>query len=117
MQIFDFKSGTLHVCTALQLAGYVLLASEGIDAEGKKFIDRPDKGAFEIKLYHPIYKFAGTIDMVIDDKKETIKAFALYLKDNGTYQLEDHTKDYRKNKQIFLSFLISYQWRQEKGLL
>ena len=116
MILYDFKTGSPHPCTELQMAGYILLVREGIDKEGKKFIERDNKTAYEIILYHPNYNFAGTIDMIIDDGKETFQGYALYLKDDGTYKVEDHSKNYRRNKGIFLSFLVAEQWKLEKGL-
>lgn len=108
--IVDIKSGSPHPCTDLQLVGYRMLFDEGICISANTEIKLP---AFELKMYHPVYRYAGTIDIVAPGHQLQ----ALYLHNNGTYRLEDHTKDYRRNKSIFLSFLISYQWKLEKGLI
>lgn len=105
--IYDIKSGSPHPCTPLQLAGYALLAEEGLPA------DVCNLPAFEIKGYHKTYLFAGTIDILAEGKGVS----ALYLKDNGTYKLEDHSKELRKNKQIFLSFLTTWKFCHSHNLL
>ena len=115
MLIFDFKTGSPHPASELQLAAYSMLVKEGIGEDGKKFMDRENKNAFEVRLYHPIWQFAGTIDMVIDDGKNTVEAFALYLKDNGKYSLSP-VKDIRKNLEMFLQFLNTEKWKRQKGL-
>lgn len=107
--IIDIKSGQPHPCTPLQLVAYKLLYEEGVCVE-EDCLKLP---VFEVKMYHPTYRYAGTIDIVAIGHQIQ----ALYLQRGGTYKLEDHTKDYRKNKNIFLSFLVSYQWKVEKGLL
>lgn len=106
--VMDIKSGSPHPCTELQLAGYRLLADEGIPIH-------PDLvyPCLEVAFYHPQYRFAGTIDILAEGHQ----AMAVYLKDNGKYQVQDHTKDLRKNKQIFLSFLTTFIWKKERGLL
>jgi len=116
MIVIDFKSGTPHPATDLQLAAYTYLVKEGIGEDGKKFMDRENKTAFEVRLYHPMWQFAGTIDMVIDDGKNTVEAFALYLKDNGKYNLSQ-VKDIRINLETFLCFLRAEKWKHQKGLI
>lgn len=105
--IYDIKSGSSHPCTSLQLAGYDLLKEEGIA------VNVCELPAFEIQGYHKTYLFAGTIDILAEGKGVS----ALYLKDKGTYKLEPHNKELRKNKQIFLSFLTTWKWRKERRLL
>ncbi len=101
--IYDYKRNP-YPATAIQLAGYHLLANEGLcDCEG---------GMYEEKMYHPQYKFAGTVDIIAGHEE----VFAVYLKDNGTYKLENHTKNLRKNKSIFLSFLTCHRWRKENNI-
>jgi len=117
MIIIDIKSGSKNPCTELQLAGYSLLVKEGIDEQGNKFIERQNKTAFEITLFHPIYFYGGTIDIVYDDGKSTITCYALYLNEDSTYKLDDHTEKLRHNQQVFLSFLTVNNWKKEKGVL
>ncbi len=100
----DIKSGSPHPTTPLQLAAQNLLVKEAI-LEIKIPI-------FETPLYHQTYKFAGTPDIVTN----VDRVYALYLKDNGKFKLEDHTKDLRKNTQIFLSFLTCHRWQKEHNL-
>ncbi len=118
--IADWKTGIKHPANALQLAGYHLLVTEGVTGAGDNLVALSRAGAFqgqEVRLYHPIYRFAGTIDYVYLSGEGTIALKAIYLKGNGKFPpQDDFTKDYRQNKNIFLSFLISFQWRQEKGL-
>lgn len=106
--IYDFKSGSPHPCTELQLAGYHLLV------EVSTLL--PDVPHIEVKLYSGLYRFAGTID-IVKISKMPCNAYAVYLQDTGRYKMVDHTKDLRRNKAIFLSFLTAYKWRSEKGLL
>lgn len=110
--IIDYKSGSKHPCTGLQLAGYTELV--------KVNKNKIDVIGHEIKLYHPTYRYAGTIDYVhltqgIDHK---MKVFALYLQADGSKgKYEDHSKELRKNTGIFLSHLTAYKWQKEKGLI
>lgn len=106
--IVDVKSGMPQPADELQLAGYSLLVNEGWTEKGGT-ISIP---AYEQILYHPIYQFAGTPDIVTGTKN----AYAVYLNDNGTFRMVDHTKDLRRNIQIFLSFLTCHKWRKERGL-
>lgn len=115
MIVIDFKSGSPHPCSELQVAAYCELVKCGIDMDGKKFWDRKNKTAFEVSLYHPIYQYAGTIDCVIDDGKSSIEALILYLKDNGKYSLET-IKDLRRNLEIFLCFLRTEKFKREHNL-
>lgn len=116
MQIIDIKSGSPYATTPLQMGGYELLVKEGVDKDGKRFWDREDKTAFEIMLYHPTYKFAGTIDMIIDDGSLKFEVYAVYLKPNGKYNLINYAKELRKNRQIFLAFLTTYKFRLENNV-
>lgn len=117
--ILDIKTGVPQPADPLQLAGYALLVREGITDDGKKA-----EWTFEVPLYHPIYRFAGTPDIVNVQysgiEKDVIMPFAmhcLYLNSEGDYKLSpDYSKDYRKNREIFLSFLTCYKWKNERGL-
>ena len=106
--IYDIKTGTPHPCTELQLAGYYLL----VEAQNFPY------GVLlsEVKTYHSVYRFAGTIDFAVIYKMPC-PVHALYLQENGGYKLVDHTKELRKNIQIFLSFLTTYKWTREKNLM
>ena len=102
--VYDIKSGSPHPCTALQLAGQHLLSTRGLPLR--------EETVFEMPMYHPVYKFAGTPDIVAGVNQ----VYALYLKDTGKYTLVNHSKDLRKNTQIFLSFLTCHKWRKENNL-
>lgn len=110
--VWDIKSGSLDPCTVLQIAGYILLANEGLDENNQHLAqDR----YFEKPLYHPTYLYAGTPDIVIADKLLLTKGYALYLKDNGKYKPEE-VKDVRSNINFFLSFLTTYKWNILYGI-
>lgn len=100
---YDYKTGSPYPSTKLQMAGYDLLRTEGVMSLDVKHEN------YEVMLYHPHYKFAGTLDILMPGKGSS----AVYLKSNGTYKLENYTKNLRKNRQIFLSFLTVYKWRLE----
>lgn len=114
--IYDIKTGSPHPCTELQLAAQSILVSEGLACQGLTV-----RSCFESPLYHPQYKFAGTPDIVaIEYGEKMIKPYpvqALYLSDTGKFKLVDHSKNLRKNKQIFLSFLTTYKFKKENNLL
>ena len=103
--IYEVKAtGSPHPATPLQLAAQSMLAKEGLPNIAKPCFEQP--------MYHSQYKFAGTPDIIAG----LSRVYAVYLKDNGKFKLEDHTKDLRRNTQIFLSFLTCHKWRKEKGL-
>lgn len=118
--ILDIKTGSPQPAEPLQLAGYALLVKEGLTDDGKKA-----EWTFEVPMYHPIYRFAGTPDIVNVEysgiEKDVIMPFAmhcLYLNSEGNYKLSpDYSKDYRKNREIFLSFLTAWKWKNERGLI
>ena len=88
--IVDVKTGVPQSAEELQLAGYALLVREGLTADGKKGIER------DIIMPFPMH--------------------CLYLSEEGKYKLSiDYSKDYRKNREIFLSFLTVFKWRQQHG--
>lgn len=115
--IYDIKTGSPHPCTELQLAAQWLLATEGLCCDGKKA-----EQTYEMPMYHPHYRFAGTPDIVdigYDSNNNAIIGglYALYLSENGTYKLSNnYIKDARRNSQIFLSFLTVYSWKKARGL-
>jgi len=106
--ICDIKSGSPQPVAELQVAAYTLLAREGLTEIGDK-ITIP---TYEQILYHPIYGFAGCPDIITGTKN----VYVVYLQENGKYKMVDHTKDFRRNIQIFLSFLTCHKWRKEKNL-
>ena len=109
--VYDYKRSP-YPATELQLAGYQLLAKEGLMAGDIVPVYVKEIPRFEISLYHPVYKFAGTMDILAGDTA----CYAVYLKDNGNYSLVNHSKNLRKNVQIFLSYLTVYRHRKEKGI-
>jgi hypothetical protein len=114
--VWDFKTGSPHPCTALQLAAYVLLCKEGLLEDNSPLL--PEKCYHEVRLYHPTYRFAGTIDFAWLTSSRVYNAFAVYLQGDGsTPKLEDHSNDLSKNIGVFLSFLITYKFRKENNLL
>lgn len=116
--IIDIKTGTPQPAVPLQLAGYALLIEEAFTLENEKFTDyHNNENYFELSLAHPIYRFAGTIDLVTINNKPQINCYALYLNEKGLYKIENHTKGLRHNKQIFLSFLTTFKWKIFNNLL
>jgi len=115
--VWDFKTGSPHPCTALQLAAYVLLCKEGLLEDNSPLL--PQKRYHEVRLYHPIYRFAGTIDFAwLKSESVIFKAFAIYLQGDGSIpKLEDHSMDFNKKIGVFLSFLTTYKFKKENNLL
>jgi len=117
--LWDIKSGSPQPAEELQLTGYALLIREGITNNCKKA-----EWTFEEPLYHPLYRFAGTPDIVNVQysgiERDVIMPFSmhcLYLDNAGGYKLsKDYSKDYRKNREIFLSFLTCHKWLTERRL-
>ncbi len=105
--IIDYKTGQKHPCTELQLAAY------------REMVIVSDIEQHEAKLYHPTYRYAGTIDFLrVGNVNKPFKVFALYLQVDGSQgKYEDHSKDLRKNIGIFLSFLTAYKWQKEKRII
>jgi hypothetical protein len=114
--VWDFKTGSPHPCTALQLAAYVLLCKEGLSEDNSPLL--PEKRYHEVRLYHPTYRFAGTVDFAwLKSDSVIFRAVAIYLQGDGSIPiLEDHTKDLRRNIPIFLSFLTTYKFKKENNL-
>lgn len=106
----DIKSGVPYPSAELQVAAYAILINQGLPKyEGGQ--------SYEIPRYHPAFLFAGTPDIIIMRKPPIIHLYALHLKSDGTYKLYNYSRDLVKNKNLFLSFLATYRWKQEKGLL
>lgn len=111
--LIDLKSGAPTPCTDLQIAAYIELVnhwSVWLQTEWS------DTMMLETPLYHTVYNYAGTPDIVITGGKPVREGYALYLKDNGKYSLSP-VKDIRKNFETFLCFLRTDRWKREKGLI
>lgn len=91
-----FDKGTLDLDTVdPEIEGY-------LDAYRKFRQDFPvDILGIEVRLYHPRYKYAGTIDRVIQHDKH----FKLFLKKTGKYKLVE-VKNIKSHLTFFLSALI-----------
>lgn len=114
--IYDVKSGSPHPCTDLQLAGYSLLVNENADKFEGDLLKSP---IFELRLCSSVWGFAGTPDIVALESVPcvNVKIYAVYLKDTGSYKLEQVKGNLRHNQQMFLAFLQTYKWKKERGLL
>lgn len=115
--LWDIKTGVSQPVEEIQLAGYSMLVREGVTADGKRA-----ELIYEKPLFHPIYLFGGTPDIVnvqwLEDKILPFQMRCLFLNEEGGYKIsQDYSKNYRKNKDIFLSFLTIYNWKKEKGVL
>lgn len=55
----------------------------------------------EVKLWHPVYKFAGIIDMIIEGNSH----YKLFLRKTGKYKLVEVT-NIRSHFNVFLSALV-----------
>jgi len=108
--VFDIKSGAKTPCVELQVSAYIELANNGVPMEAPKAMP-----VLEMPFYSPIHNFAGTPDIIIIDRKPATEGFALYLKDNGRYNLSP-IKDIRRNLETFLCFLRTKRWLMEKNL-
>jgi hypothetical protein len=62
--------------------------------------------AQEVRLWHPVLKFAGIIDMVIEGNKH----YKMFLRENGTYKLVE-VENSRGNLNIFISALNVLNWK------
>ena len=107
--VIDVKSGSPNPCVKLQIAAYVELVNNNY--KGQKSV-----AISEIPLAHSIYPYAGTPD-IVNSKIPVTHGYALYLKDNGSYSLDDHSKDLRRNFNIFIAFITTQIWKKENGLL
>ena len=115
MLVIDAKLGVPAKWQKLQIAAYVELVQYGVDENGIPFMQRKNKTAFEVRLFHPIYNFAGTVDIIIDDGKPEITGHILYLRDNETYKLEVVNKLYQRKKE-FLTLTSAYHIRRNYGI-
>lgn len=60
----------------------------------------------EVRLWHPVHKFAGIIDMVIEGNRH----YKLFLRENRTYKLVE-VENWRGHFNIFLSALNVIRWK------
>ena len=107
--MLDLKSGVKNPCSELQLAAYCLLVNEGVAMNPELTFP-----AYEVAMYHPIYRFAGTVDMVLS--APAVRAYAIHLQEDGLPKIEDYSKNLRVNAQIFLSFLTAHKWASKNNL-
>ena len=62
----------------------------------------------EVRLWHPVLKFAGIIDMVIEGSKH----YKMFLRENGTYKLVE-VQNIRAHFNVFVSALNVMRWREQ----
>jgi len=108
--VIDVKSGSRHPCVKLQIAAYVELVNNTYRGT-LDFVS-----VSEIPLFHNIYLYTGTPD-IVNSKIPVTQGYALYLKDNGSYRLDNHSQNLRRNFNIFVAFLTTHIWQKENGLL
>lgn len=91
-----FDKGTLDLGSVdPQIAGY-------LDAYRQFRKDLPlDILGIEVRLWHPRYRYAGTIDRIIEGSRH----YKLFLKSNGKYKLVE-VKNIKSHFTFFLSALI-----------
>lgn len=63
----------------------------------------------EVKLWHPVYKYAGIIDIIIEGNSH----YKLFLRKNGKYKLVEVT-NIRGHFNFFLSALVSTSDRPDR---
>jgi hypothetical protein len=103
----DIKTGVANPTTILQLGGYNKLYREGETIDGEK----PPYLGYEVKLFHPIYRYAGTAD-IIEIEGPIYPVHVLYLRPDGTFRLsDDFRKEMKSAEAYFMSFMTSYQWK------
>lgn len=109
----DYKSGVFQKWHLLQTAAYRELWLNGID-ENNEPLRKLSRG-FEVRGYHPVYRYAGTIDIIdVEDGNNYPSAFLIYLKDTGKYKLESiSTIDIRQHTQAFLALAAAEQVREQ----
>lgn len=113
--VIDLKSGAKTPCVDLQVSAYVELVNNGITKDFGKITEYPQRIFLETPMFHPVYGYTGTPDIVIGPFPVR-EGFALYLKDNGKYSLHP-IENIRKNLEMFLQFLNTHRWKQEKGII
>lgn len=62
----------------------------------------------EVRLWHPVLKFAGIIDMVIEGNKH----YKMFLRENGTYKLVE-VENIRAHFNVFVSALNILKWKEQ----
>lgn len=108
--ITDVKTGAASPTTLLQLGGYCKLYREGETRTGEK----PPYLGYEVKLWHPVYRYAGTLDIIEVESPRKFPVHALYLRPDATFRLsDDYWSEMRENEGYFIAFMIRYQWMQK----
>ena len=148
LQVAQIRGDFVHKLTALDDKGILDVAT--IDPSLAPFLDAWRKfrretwflpGMVEERLFHPVYRYAGTLDRVglldgervlLDIKTGPIldgaalqtaayaaclpvpmdKRMGVRLKDNGTYSVETFEDEH--DEEIFLAALALYKWRRRK---
>jgi len=109
--VLDIKSGVPQAWHSLQIAAYYELWRNGLDENNAPLVYVNE--AYEIRCYHPLMRYCGTIDMIsIADKDKPIDMYLLYLRDNGKYIL-DVVSSRSKTVNKFLALASAYHIRQE----
>jgi len=112
--VIDIKSGSPHPCVELQVPAYIELVNHGIYMDGGTLDYTESKLLLETPMHHPVHVYCGTPDIVIGDIPVK-EGFALYLKSNGKYKL-DQISNNRRNFEMFLCFLNTKKWMISKGI-
>lgn len=93
------------------------LDEDGLDNEIKPFLEgyksfRGDYAAIitghEVMLWHPVYQYAGTIDIIIQYNKY----YKLFLNDTGKYRLVP-VENIRTHFNYFVSALNVLRWKEQ----
>ncbi len=109
--IGDYKSGGFMKWHLLQTAAYRELWLNGIGEDGQPL--KNVKKGYEVMGYHPLWKYAGRIDL-IDIDKPFPDSVGIYLKATGKYKVEViRGSDLRRHIQSFLTLLSASHIRQE----
>lgn len=112
--VIDLKSGAKTSTVELQIAAYIELVNNGIAKDFGKITEYPQRLFLETPMYHPLYGYAGTPDIVMGPFPVR-EGHALYLKNNGKYKLET-IPNVRRNFEMFLQFLNTEKWCREHNL-
>ena len=110
--VIDFKLGAKTHLIELQIPAYIELVNNGHDREGNKLASGMH---LEKPLFHPVYQYAGTPDIVLGDIPAR-EVHALYLQANGKYKLVS-IPNVRRNLEHFLCKLDSFKWDKEHGYI
>ena len=111
--IIDWKSGQPQKSAFLQLSAYKELWLNGIDQHGRPL--RKTQFQTEVRGYHPLLHYCGTIDLIdvpfgITDPS----AYLVYLKSDSTYSVKELTGD--QHLQDFFVLLSAWQIRKKYSI-